>query len=92
LLAENRGAGAENGTGIHRDSGTDRGTGANPGDSSYRTGANPGTTPYHAVPMTRSGLLLEGEIRDSKVLRTKKGPVFVFSRHDSTLVFYRPGP
>jgi hypothetical protein len=48
--------------------------------------------PYHPVPMTQSGLVLEGEIRDSKVLRTKKGPLFVFSRNDSSLVFYRSGP
>lgn len=36
-----------------------------------------------------TGPLLEGEIRDSKVLRTKRGPLFVFSRVDSSLVFYR---
>lgn len=43
------------------------------------------------TPMSRSGLLLDGEIRDSKIIRTMTGPVFVFSRCDSPLLFYRPG-
>ncbi|MBS1605960.1 MAG: VCBS repeat-containing protein [Bacteroidetes bacterium] len=43
-----------------------------------------------AIPMSRSGLLLEGEIRDSKVIRTPRGPVFVFSRTTGSLLFYQP--
>ena len=44
-----------------------------------------------AVPMQRSGLLLRGEIRDSKTIRTRRGPVFVFSRTNGPLLFYRRG-
>ena len=44
-----------------------------------------------ALPVGRSGLLLEGEIRDSKVVRTARGPLFVFSRVNGSLVFYRRG-
>jgi len=50
-----------------------------------------GSARFDPVPMTRSGLLLDGEIRDSKVLRTTTGPIYVFSRCDSSLIFYRPG-
>jgi enediyne biosynthesis protein E4 len=44
----------------------------------------------HAMPMQWSGLTLEGEVRDGKVLRTARGPLLVFSRVKDGLVFYRP--
>jgi len=43
----------------------------------------------HAMPMDQSGLLLEGEVRDGKVLRTARGPLLVFSRNRGGVVFYR---
>ena len=43
-----------------------------------------------SVPMQRSGLFLEGEIRDSKTIRTPRGPIFVFSRTNGSLLFYQP--
>jgi enediyne biosynthesis protein E4 len=46
--------------------------------------------PFTNVPPLSSGLLLEGEIRDSKILRTIGGrKLYVFSRNNNTLVFYR---
>jgi hypothetical protein len=45
---------------------------------------------FHVLPMGRSGLLLEGEVRDGKMLRTARGPLLVFSRNRGRLVFYRP--
>lgn len=88
LLAGMAGAGSGGhgagiaGTGPHPT--IDPGCGTEPGMA-----VDPGAGVFHLASMTRSGLLLEGEIRDSKVLRTIKGPIFVFSRNDSSLVFYR---
>lgn len=45
---------------------------------------------FHALPMDQSGLMLEGEVRDGKVLRTARGPLLVFSRNQGAPVFYRP--
>jgi len=45
---------------------------------------------FHALPMDQSGLMLEGEVRDGKVLRTARGPLLVFSRNQGGPVFYRP--
>ena len=62
-------------------------------DASYGTVLLAGTSgdaPFRPAPMTASRLLLDGEIRDSKIIRTRTGPIFVFSRCDSSLVFYRP--
>jgi hypothetical protein len=42
-----------------------------------------------ALPMNESGLLLDGEIRDAKVLRTAREPLLAFSRNGAGIVFYR---
>ncbi|HEY4111158.1 VCBS repeat-containing protein [Puia sp.] len=42
----------------------------------------------HALPMNESGLRLEGEVRDGKVLRTARGPLLVFSRNDGGILLY----
>jgi len=47
-------------------------------------------SPLEVAPLSRSGLLLEGEIRDSKTIKTPRGPVFVFSRTNGSLLFYQP--
>jgi len=44
---------------------------------------------FHVLPMSRSGILLEGEVRDGKVLRTARGPLLAFSRNAGGVVFYR---
>lgn len=43
----------------------------------------------HALPMGVSGLALDGEVRDGKVLRTVRGPLLAFSRNGAGVVFYR---
>jgi hypothetical protein len=46
--------------------------------------------PFKAIPAGESGILLEGEVRDSKVIRTFGGnKLFIFSRNDHTVVFYK---
>jgi hypothetical protein len=45
---------------------------------------------WESVPIQQSGLLLEGEIRDSKTLKTPRGPVYVFSRTSGSLLFFQP--
>ncbi|WP_431213498.1 FG-GAP repeat domain-containing protein [Puia sp. P3] len=57
--------------------------------ASRRGAGGSGVPPLSAISMSRSGLLLEGEIRDSKIVRTKHGPLFLFSRVDGSPVFYR---
>jgi len=45
---------------------------------------------FSVLTASESGVLLQGEIRDSKALRMAGGKLlYVFSRNDNTLVFYR---
>jgi hypothetical protein len=47
---------------------------------------------FSVLPAGESGILLEGEVRDSKVIRMAGGrQLLVFSRNDNTLVFYQLG-
>ncbi|HWK03443.1 MAG TPA: VCBS repeat-containing protein [Puia sp.] len=47
---------------------------------------------FSVLPAGESGILLEGEVRDSKVIRMVGGrQLLVFSRNDNTLVFYQLG-
>ena len=41
------------------------------------------------MPMESSGLLLEGEVRDGKILRTARGELLLFSRTKGRLQAYR---
>ena len=56
-------------------------------DASYGTVLLSG---QKVIPAARSGLLLDGEIRDSRIIRTAHGPLFLFSRNDNSVLFYRP--
>ncbi len=46
--------------------------------------------PFRVVDPTRSGIMLEGEIRDSKMIRTIGGNrLMMFSRNNNTILFYK---
>jgi len=44
------------------------------------------------MPMNVSGLVLDGEVRDGKVLRTARGELLAFSRVEGGIVFYKKRP
>jgi len=46
----------------------------------------------HAMAMNISGLVLDGEVRDGKVLRTSRGVLLAFSRVGGGVVFYKKRP
>ena len=44
---------------------------------------------YQSVSSLQSGLLLEGEIRDIKKLRTARGMLYFFARNDNRIIVYK---
>ena len=59
-------------------------------DASYGTVFLKNANGYGAVPALQSGLLLEGEVRDIKKLRTANGKeLYLVARNNNTLLIYK---